>query len=349
MKAIKMTGPGKAEIQEVPIPALRDDYILAKVKAVALNPTDWKHIYYISTPGCTVGCDFAGVVEEVGPNVTKGWKKGDRIAAFTHGGNKVQTEDGCFAEYAVAKGDLWAKIPDDMSITSAASLGVGITTVGQSMYQALGLPFPESGTRANHPFLVYGGSSATGTLAIQFARLSGCSPIVTTCSPQNFNMVKALGADAAFDYKDPDVVKKIREYTNDSLTLALDCISSKESAEITSQAIGSKGGEVCFLLGGCETGREDVKGMATLGYTVMGEDFTFGLSGMSEFLAKVEDLEFGKKFWALAERLLAEGKVKPHPVEVGSGGLAGVFDGLQAMREGRVSGKKLVYVVDETN
>lgn len=41
MKAIKMTGPGAAEIQEVPIPALRDDYILVKVKAVALNPTDW--------------------------------------------------------------------------------------------------------------------------------------------------------------------------------------------------------------------------------------------------------------------------------------------------------------------
>lgn len=41
MKAIKLTRPGEAEIQEVPIPALRDDYVLVKVKAVALNPTDW--------------------------------------------------------------------------------------------------------------------------------------------------------------------------------------------------------------------------------------------------------------------------------------------------------------------
>ncbi len=41
MKAIKITGPGEAEIQDVPIPALRDDYVLVRVKAVALNPTDW--------------------------------------------------------------------------------------------------------------------------------------------------------------------------------------------------------------------------------------------------------------------------------------------------------------------
>lgn len=41
MKAIKIVGAGKAEIQEVPLPRMRDDYVLVKVKAVALNPGDW--------------------------------------------------------------------------------------------------------------------------------------------------------------------------------------------------------------------------------------------------------------------------------------------------------------------
>ena len=41
MKAIKVVGTGKAEIQEVPLPKLRDDYVLVKTKCVALNPTDW--------------------------------------------------------------------------------------------------------------------------------------------------------------------------------------------------------------------------------------------------------------------------------------------------------------------
>lgn len=53
-----------------------------------------------------------GVIEEVGPGVTKRWKKGDRIAAFVHGGNRTEPEDGCFAEYCVATGDLGLKVTD---------------------------------------------------------------------------------------------------------------------------------------------------------------------------------------------------------------------------------------------
>jgi NADPH:quinone reductase-like Zn-dependent oxidoreductase len=229
-----------------------------------------------------------------------------------------------------------------MSFEDAATLGVGVTTVGQALYQSLGLPLPASGARADVPILIYGGSSATGTLAIQYARLSGCSKIITTCSPQNFDLVKSLGADAAFDYKDPDCAQKIREYTKDSLTHSLDCISSKESAEICSQAIGSKGGAVCYLLS-IKHDREDVEVKVVLGYTVMGEYFSFHIGGKTEYPAQLQDLEFGKKFWNLTEKLLAEGQIRPHPIELGDGGLNGVFEGLQAMREGRVSGKKLVY------
>lgn len=121
-------------------------------------------------PGHTVGCDFAGVVEEVGPKVTKNWKKGDRIAGMTHGVNPKEPDDGCFAEYCVAHGAFGMKIPDNLSNDDAATLGVGISTVGQGLYQSLGLPLPGFG-RAGFPLLIYGGSTATGSLAIQFAVL----------------------------------------------------------------------------------------------------------------------------------------------------------------------------------
>jgi NADPH:quinone reductase-like Zn-dependent oxidoreductase len=58
----------------------------------------------MATPGATVGCDFSGVVEEVGSKVEKLWKKGDRIAGFTHGVNALEPEDGCFAEYVRREG-----------------------------------------------------------------------------------------------------------------------------------------------------------------------------------------------------------------------------------------------------
>ena len=59
------------------------------------------HIDSLSSPGHTVGCDYSGVVEEVGEKVEKQWKKGDRIAGFCHGVNALEPEDGAFGEYVL--------------------------------------------------------------------------------------------------------------------------------------------------------------------------------------------------------------------------------------------------------
>jgi NADPH:quinone reductase-like Zn-dependent oxidoreductase len=70
------------------------------------------------------------------------------------------------SRYCVAKGDIQLKIPDNTTYEEAATLGVGVNTVGQGLYQSLGLPLPGSG-KAGTWLLVYGGSTATGSLAIQ--------------------------------------------------------------------------------------------------------------------------------------------------------------------------------------
>lgn len=75
----------KAAVRQVLLPKVRDDWILVRVKAVAVNPTDWKHVGYGAADiGCRVGCDYAGVVEEVGQNVTS-LHKGDRVWGWIHG------------------------------------------------------------------------------------------------------------------------------------------------------------------------------------------------------------------------------------------------------------------------
>jgi NADPH:quinone reductase-like Zn-dependent oxidoreductase len=168
MKAIKVKSAGNAHVVDVDKPELRPDYLLVKTHAVALNPTDWKHIGFVNDP-VTVGCDFAGVVEEVGSQVNKSFKKGDRVYGVVHGSNQSQPDGGSFAEYLVAKGDLTLKIPENMSFTDAASLGMGIATVGQGLYQALELPFPDQPTKEKFPIFIYGGSSAMGAYGIQYA------------------------------------------------------------------------------------------------------------------------------------------------------------------------------------
>lgn len=234
------------------------------------------------------------------------------------------------------------KIPDNMSDEEASTLGVGVSTVGQGLYQSLQLPLPGS-SKAGYPILIYGASTATGSLAIQYALLSGCD-VIATCSERNFPFVKSLGASAAFDYKDPDCAKKIREHTKDQLAHVFDCISEGESPKICSEAIGSKGGMVSYLLP-AKHERSDVKNGHTLGYTIIGEAFKFG---PMEYPDKPEDRKFGQEFWDMSAKLITSKQISVHPPQVGKDGLKGVFDGLQQLREGKVSGRKLVYRVEET-
>ncbi|EAU38558.1 protein TOXD [Aspergillus terreus NIH2624] len=329
MKAISVTAPQQEGlVTDRAIPTLRDDYILVKTVSVALNPTDWKHIKYRAPPGTVIGCDYAGVVEAVGKNVKKSFKQ--------------RRPYGAFAEYIVAKGDIQIHIPENVSFQEAATLGVGITTVGQGLYQSLGLAPPTSSISEGTPILIYGGSTATGTLAIQFAKLSGYT-VLTTCSPHNFDLVKRLGANEVFDYKQPNAAAEIRKLTNNNLRLVFDTIGLESSAQFCDEALSTEGGDYSSLLSlGIE--RENVKDRFTVAYTAIGEAFDFG----DPIPANPEDLAFAEKFWDLTAKLLAERKIKAHPPKVLPGGLQGVLKGLELMRQGKVSGEKLVYNVEET-
>lgn len=87
-----------------------------------------------------MGCDYAGTVVKIGDAVTKEFQIGDRIAGFAHGVNPLRYEDGAFAQYIVAIGDLQMRVPDRLSSEDAATLGVGVTTVGLALYGHMHLP-----------------------------------------------------------------------------------------------------------------------------------------------------------------------------------------------------------------
>lgn len=214
------------------------------------------------------------------------------------------------------------------------------------------LPLPKPGTASHEssgekePILVYGGSSATGALAIQFAKLSGFHAIAT-CSPSNNDYVKSLGASAVFDYHSPTCGADIRAYTKDQLYYAFDTISEHSSPQICADALSSNpgpSGKKPFY--GCiqtpESPRSDVERASTLAYSALGESFKMG---PHNFEAKPQDYEFGTKFFRLAAELLREGKFKVHRPEVREGGLEGVIQGMDDLRQGKVSGKKIVYKV----
>lgn len=138
--------------------------------------------------------------------------------------------------------------------------------------------------------------------------------VVTTASPENFNLVKSRGADNVFDYHDLECGEKIRAYTNNSLRYALDTISQESSYKICAAALSSDSslGLRCVALSPTETWpREDVNALTILAYTTFGEQFDkFGVT----FPPMPDHLNMGVKFWKLNAELLAEGKIKTHPI-----------------------------------
>jgi len=151
-------------------------------------------------------------------------------------------------------------IPDGWSFEEAAQLGIGPLTALQCLYQTLELPSPLEVITPGDPqraILVWGGASSVGQYAIQFAKLGGLR-VLTTTSPKNVGLVKGLGADEVFDYRDEDVVEKIRAATGNALDIAIDTISEGKTTGQVAGAIGDKGGKVAIILP-YESPRSDVK------------------------------------------------------------------------------------------
>ncbi|VUC30727.1 unnamed protein product [Clonostachys rosea] len=351
MKAVVIRGSKAVLSRSRELPKLRQDCLLVRPVAVALNPTDWRHIKNgRAKDNCILGCDYSGVVESVGAGVKHQWKPGDKIFGSAHGANLVNADDGVFAELACVIGDLQMRKPEFLSFADAATIGLGAGTVGQGLYQK-GLKLDLPGLEGKRDprrisVLIYGGGTSTGALGIQYAKLSGYN-VITTCSPRHFEYVKALGADFAVDYTDSDAGAQIRQYTNNRLTFAWDTISSPDSARICAEALTSLSSLKATYsnLLPIKSPRPDVSSTTTIFHTIFGKQFMFG---SQEMQPQPEDYEFGKTFYRLTEYLLAKGHLRPHKCRVGQGGLEGVIQGLLDLEAGKIRGEKLVYMVEDT-
>ena len=95
--------------------------------------------------------------------------------------------------------------------------------------------------RCTTTYLLKDRSAAVGQFAVRLAALSGYK-VVSTASPQNFDLVKSLGALEVFDYHDPDVVSKIKKATRDSIKRAFDAISESDTQRISAESMAPSGG-----------------------------------------------------------------------------------------------------------
>jgi NADPH:quinone reductase-like Zn-dependent oxidoreductase len=200
MKAVvahEFGGPEVLKYEDAPRPQPKENEVLVRVMAAGVNPVDTYVVRgKFGTPTLPVipGFDIAGVVEEIGPGVTK-FKKGDAVYGNVRGG---------YAEYAVAAEKNIAPKPASLDFIQAAAVPVAARTAWNALVETAYLS-------AGQTVLIQGGSGGVGSFAVQLAKLRGAK-VYATASTANQDLLKELGADVAIDYtkqKFEDVVKDV--------------------------------------------------------------------------------------------------------------------------------------------
>jgi len=218
MKAVLVKEFGAADqlyIGEYEKPEPANHEILVRVQATALNRADiaQREGHYASPKGSSplMGLELAGIVEEIGSEVTK-WKKGDRIFGLLGGGG--------YAEYAVIPEKMAMAIPDTMDVVVAAAIPEVFLTAYQTLFWVGHL---QKGERV----LIHAGASGVGTAAIQLAKQAGAEVVATAGSDEKLQACRDYGADLAINYKVEAFDKVIETaYGEASINVILDFIGA---------------------------------------------------------------------------------------------------------------------------
>ncbi|KAL5552890.1 hypothetical protein UlMin_040291 [Ulmus minor] len=223
---------------KVSVPDLKEDQVLIKVVAAALNPVDFKRrlgkFKNTDSPLPTVpGYDVAGVVVKVGSQV-KEFKEGDEVYGDIHekalDGPK---QFGSLAEYTAVEEKLLALKPKNLDFAQAAALPLAIETA----YEGL----EKTGFSAGKSILVLNGAGGVGSLVIQLAKqVFGASRVAATSSTGKLEFLKSLGADLAIDYTKENI-----EDLTEKFDVVYDAIGQCDKAV----KVVKEGGSVVALTG----------------------------------------------------------------------------------------------------
>lgn len=219
------------ELVELPTPDPTKGEVRVAVQAIGVNPVDWKMRtsgplrlaarFLGPKPPVVVGVDFAGVVDAVGPGVTR-VAVGDRVVGGT---NFSRGQRGSYADTVVVREDQVCEVPDEVDLAVAAALPVGGVTAWMALVD---LGHIRQVPAAERRVLVLGASGGVGQLAVQIGKLEGAF-VAGVCSTKNVDMVKELGADVVVDYNQGDALAQAKVHA--PFQVVVDCVGSYSGAD----------------------------------------------------------------------------------------------------------------------
>jgi NADPH:quinone reductase-like Zn-dependent oxidoreductase len=229
---------------ELPTPEPAPDQVRVAVRAIGVNPVDWKMREFGplrlaarvigAPPPVVVGVDFAGVVDAVGARVT-GVRVGERVVGGT---DFSRRQRGSYADTVLVRPDQLHPLPDGFDLEVAGALPVAGVTAWMSVVDLGRLA---AGQRA----LILGASGGVGQLAVQIAKHVRGGRVVAVCSAKNVALVEALGADVVLDYGKGDALAQARAHG--PYQVVVDCVGSYDGGGC--RALLARGGRHVIVSG----------------------------------------------------------------------------------------------------
>ncbi|SCV71507.1 BQ2448_3095 [Microbotryum intermedium] len=344
------------QLAEIQVPAFNEDEVLIRIEAIGLNPIDHKSADYgfaLPVLPALNGRDLAGVVVGVGANVQR-WKFGDLVFGPSTAYRDYRTS--AFQQFAVASEHCLGSVPVKSSVEQCAALALAIgsalgiairgfaprsLTIGADgefpeWVKTTGSPTPiqEPSARFGDWILIWGaqssqfdhtGSTTSGYLATQLARIAGLRVIAVASKERHEERLRAVSIEHVVDREDPiAAIAEIREITGGSLRYAIDCVG-KTSASHALEALSWSGDAYLVGLSGLpKTARSGVR--------------------LCEVPIKTfhTNAAVGSGLMRLLEELIDNNELVLPAVEVIYGGLEAVNDGLDRLRRGECAFGRIV-------
>jgi NADPH:quinone reductase-like Zn-dependent oxidoreductase len=195
-------GPEVLAVAEMTRPQPLPTEVLVRVRAIGVNPADtsirsgaWP---LLGDPPFVLGWDISGVVEEIGPGVTR-FRPGDEVFGMPFFPRAV----GAYAEFVAASSRQLATKPTQLDHPHAAALPLAGLTAWQGLVDAAQL-------RTGQRLLIHGGGGGVGHIAVQIAKARGAH-VTVTASRSKTALLHALGADDVLDYQAVDFTSKVKD------------------------------------------------------------------------------------------------------------------------------------------
>lgn len=230
-KAIFLEDDGRLTIHQIEVDTRykpEGSQTLVQVAYSAINPADLRH-YFMGESNCVAGSEWVGTAIEIGPSSP--FKVGQQLFGMTMVEHQRPLPAGAHQDYLLAAAEWTMPVPAGLDLLQAAGFPVAVQSSIDALFNMLGFGFPPAGvsgpSAANEAILIWGGGSCLGQAGIQLAKAAGFSPIITTASPKNHDLLKQLGATYCFDYRSPDVVEKVRSsLAGQKLRVVYDAVSA---------------------------------------------------------------------------------------------------------------------------